>query len=502
MTYLVGIDLGTEGVRVGLFDESGQQVGTASEAIRTSIPGSARAEQDPDEWWIALGRATRAVLAGVDSSGIGGLCVSTTSSTVVACTRLGIPLRPAIMWMDTRAWREAEDSKAIEHDVMRFSGGSDAAEWLAPKAAWLCRNEPEEYAKADYIVEALDFLNFRLTGEWASSLMNATCKANYDPIHRCYHSHIFSELGAEGLEGKLPDKIIRVGDPVGTLTPAAADHLGINGRPIVAQGGIDAHMAMLGGGHPHPGSVFMIAGTSNVQLALTEEILDIDGMWGPYPDALVPGLSLIEGGQISAGSILRWITRDLLQLPEDEAAKLAALPTVSPTGPSSLLVLDYWMGNRTPYRDDRLRGSVLGLSLNHSPADIYRAAVESIAFGTRNVLDSFEQAGLATDRVIVSGGIRHNPLWLQTTADVLGRPIEFCDESNLTTLAGAISAATALDRYDSLASASQSMGAQTRTVTPTPGTATGHDHKYALYLQATTALSNTLHDLVNLTEVR
>jgi ribulokinase len=495
MGVLIGIDLGTEGARVGVFDESGTELASAVRGYETRTPVAGWAEQDPQAWWDAITLATREALDMAGRRDVAGLALATMSSTVVACRADGTPLRPAILWMDARAWCEALSTRGLSHPVMRYSGGADAAEWLVPKAMWLARNEPEVYRQADRIVEALDWLVFRLTGTWASSQMQATCKSNYDPLARRYHPSLFEDMGIEGALGKFPESVLPVGAPIAEVTREAAEQLGISGRPLVAQGGIDAHIAMLATGRPEPGHIFTIAGTSNVLLALTAQEQAVPGIWGPYPEALIPGTWLLEGGQVSSGSVLRWVTRKLLGLDDRQAAALVVGAAKVPPGANSLLVLDYWMGNRTPYRDERLRGVVAGLSLSHTPEDVYRAAVESICYGTRNILQTYTDAGVGADRITVSGGVRHNPLWLQLTADVLGRPYEFAPAANLTTVAGAVCAATALGHGPDLASCSRTFAVSTRTIEPDLTAKSVYDERFALYREATAAFTGVLHKL-------
>ncbi len=164
----------------------------------------------------------------------------------MVCRRDGAPLRPALLWMDCRAAAESDRTAAADHPVLAFSGGSDAAEWLVPKAMWLSRHEAETYARAEVICECLDWINFRLTGAWVGSRMNATCKWNFDSVENRFHDDLFAALGVPDLSSKLPQPILPVGAPSSASARKPAAHLGLSNRPIVAQGGIDAHIACSG----------------------------------------------------------------------------------------------------------------------------------------------------------------------------------------------------------------------------------------------------------------
>jgi ribulose kinase len=166
MTTVLSLDIGTNGARAGVFDVERKRIvakGEAGYPTRHLPPN--RAEQDPLDWWRALKRVVPEVLAEAGQPEIAAISVATFSSTVVICDRAGAPLAPAILWMDARAATEARRT-AVNHPVMKASGGSDAVEWLVPKAMWLARHEPDLWTRTNVICEALDFVNFRLTGMW------------------------------------------------------------------------------------------------------------------------------------------------------------------------------------------------------------------------------------------------------------------------------------------------------------------------------------------------
>lgn len=497
MPILLGVDFGTEGVRVGALRADGRELATGEASYVTSWPRPGWAEQDPLDWWDALRDAVGQILQDIDGSDVCGLGLATTSSTVVTLDDEGRPLREAILWMDSRASQEAQETASVDHPVLRFSGGSAAVEWTVPKAMWLARHEPEVYARAAHIVEAIDYLNWRLTGEWVASRLNATCKMHYDPRDGGFPAELYAAFGVPDLPEKWPTRVLPVGSPLGTLLPSVAEELGLPGGVVVAEGGIDAHMGMLGMNVVHPGDVAMIAGTSVVHLTQAEDPVWHPGIWGPYPDALLDGLWLVEGGQVSAGAILRWLTRMVGAEDADAHERLTHQAAEVPPGSSGLLVLDFWQGNRTPYRDARLRGAVLGLSLAHGAPEIYRACVEALSYGTANVLASFEEAGMEVGALTLAGGIRHNPLWLQTTADVLQRSVHLTGAENATLRAGAVAVAVAVGESADLRSAAQHFAVEGTTIEPREQVAVAYQEGFARYRRAVDATRDSLHDLAD-----
>ena len=181
--YLMGIDFGTGGARVGIFDREGTPVVFHATEWETHHPRPGRAEQDPDEWWSALVKSSRAAMeqSGISPEEIAGISTDSTSSTVVALDQQDRHLRPAIMWMDVRASDQADRIGKTGDPALKYNGyGAVSAEWGLPKALWIKENEPETFNKAKHICDCQDWLNNRLTGEWVSSINIASAKYYYD----------------------------------------------------------------------------------------------------------------------------------------------------------------------------------------------------------------------------------------------------------------------------------------------------------------------------------
>lgn len=496
MSLLLGLDFGTGGVRVGLFDlERRAIVATAEETYRTTHPRLGWAEQSPSDWWEALGRACRRMMRDAGTPEVVAVAVATTASTVVACRRDGTPLRPALLWMDCRAGKEAGRTAESGHPVMAYSGGGDAAEWLVPKAMWLARNEPQVYETAEIICECVDWINFRLSGAWVGSRMNATCKWNYDGVQQRFHPELYEALGASGLADRLPSRIVPVGQAIDRLTLDAAAHLGLQECPVLAQGGIDAHIGMLGANTIDPGTLLMIGGTSVVHLFHLPEQRPVPGFWGPYPHALIEELWMVEGGQVSAGSVLSWLSQQIFQLDEAGTRQLIEAASALPVDGSGLMTLDYFMGNRTPYRDPHLRGAILGLSLGHDRASMYRSMTESVALASANVVEQATGLGVPVDHIVSAGGYCKNPLWLRATVDAIGLPVHLAAEENLTIVGTAAAAATGVGLFPDLRAAAAAVTRLGRCIEPDPAAHAIYAEALDRYRHVTGLLTGTLHDL-------
>lgn len=464
--FFLSIDLGTESARAGLYSGEGVCIATKSSPYATNFPQPGWAEQDPLHWWEATIDAAARVISETQTTEILGVAVSTTASSVVFLDSNNRPLRPAVLWMDTRSRREAELTGEIDHPHMAFAGGMDSPEWLVPKAMWVKRNEPEIFARSQKIGEAVDFITLMLTGRFVGSDLNATCKWNYDPRSKQLPLDLYTQFGVEELSEKLPTEIHPVGTPVSEILPRVQALLGIANRPMVSVGGIDAHMALIALRGSSKSAVSVAAGTSNAFIAETDEAFDSTEIWGPYPHALTPGRWLAEGGQLSAGSVLTWVAERLLGYDRNTLPSLIEEVSALNPGSSGLIVLDDFMGNRTPFRDPLMRGGLLGLTLSTSGAEIYQASVEAVAFATKQVLDSFDRAGIDVNYLCFSGGIVNNSLWLQTTANVVGYPIHSITSDNLTLLATAATAAVGAGSFPNFAAAEQVFRAESKVIDP------------------------------------
>ncbi|UNK40210.1 FGGY-family carbohydrate kinase (plasmid) [Shinella sp. H4-D48] len=498
MAHILSFDFGTGGLCAGVYDTDRRQMLAQAEApYATHYPRAGWAEQSPAEWRAALRAAGRAALEKAGRRTVDAVCTATTASTVAICRRDGTPLSPALLWMDCRAEAEARETASLHHPVMRYCGGSDAVEWLVPKAMWLKRNRRDIWDAAEVVCEALDYVNFDLAGEWVGSRMNAACKWNYDSAAGQFVPEVYEAFGIADLTERLPQRIVPVGGVIAPMRAAMAAELGLENQPIVAQGGIDAHIGILGADTIEPGGMLFIGGTSIVQLVQLAEESDVSGFWGPYPNALNDGRWLVECGQVAAGSMLNWLAGEMFGLDAAGHAALIAEVAANPSRSEGLLALDYMMGNRTPYRDAALRGALMGLTLGHTRADVYAASVDSIALGSANVLSVLKARGVAVDRVMMAGGIVKNAAWLQATVDAIGQAVQVAREDNLSLVGTAAAAAAAIGEFPDLRAAAAACVAPSKELLPDPARAEWFQQMLPLYQDATERLRPVLHQLAS-----
>ena len=292
---------------------------------------------------------------------IAAIGLDCTACTVIPCQNDGTPLRRALLWMDQRAYREAEEISRTADPVLRYVSGAVSPEWMLPKALWLKRHEPEVYRRAGRLVECTDWLMYRLTGEWTLSLNHVTVKWNFARPDGGWSRSLLGKSGLEDLEEKWPTRIVPLGQGNSRLSATAAGELGLAAGTPVAQGGIDAYLGMLGLGAVGAGDLAMVMGSSTCHLAMSPGPLLGSGMLGCYPDAVVEGFYTLEGGQTATGSILNWYRQHFAGNEVAEAERtgknvyeiLDAKAAQVPPGSEGLVCLDYWQGNRCPLKDPR-----------------------------------------------------------------------------------------------------------------------------------------------------
>lgn len=459
--YLLGIDLGTQSLKVGIYNENGKLLLKESATYPTNHTKDGFSEQNPMDWWQALKEALQKAEGHLDLTKITGLSLCATSSTVVLTDKNYQPVAPSQCWMDQRSVKEEDEinsnPSSVVKDRLLFSGQKTSIEWMTTKSLWLRRH----YDLSDkFILEQIDWMNFKLTGEVVASKCNATCKWNYVEHLNGFSDEFFKVIGLEGITKHWPRQILKVGDKVGEVTESAAGELGLLAGTPVFQGGIDAHIGMIGSRALEPGHLSMITGTSFVHLMHHEQPIFNDSLWGPYEGPLLDDHWLLEGGQLSCGSIISWFLNEFYPDSTDESELYRELEEEIKkiqAGSEGLVILDSWKGNRTPYKNPYATGAFVGLTLSHTKYHIYRAILESIAFGTKNVIETFRNSSIPVKKIIAGGGGTKNACWMQIISDVTGLPISIPMDKETGTKGAAIIAAYGTGLYQTIKDASEQM---------------------------------------------
>ncbi len=507
--YCIGIDFGTLSARALLVDaETGREISSGlcdypHGVMESALPSGEKlgvgfALQHPGDYLYALERSVRQALDAAPGSQkqVIALALDVTASTLFPVKKDGAPLclmeefagsphAYAMLWMHAGPQRFADRMTGLAMERgeswLPLLGGRIDAHWTLPKLWQVLEEAPQVYAAADLFVEAGDWLVWRLTGRLTRSASMAGYKNLYAK-DRGYPSNEYLRALDPRLENvmeeKLAGEVLPIGTQAGRLQGDMAEKLGLPAGIPVAVSLIDAHTSVAGCGVTEPGAMVYIAGTSGCHLMLGEKLVPVPGICGVVKDGMLPGFYGYEAGQNCVGDAFGWVAERLT--PPDyheEAARrglgihqyLTELAAQLAPGECGLLALDFWRGNRSILADSDLNGLIVGLTPRTRPEHIYRALLEAAAFGTKIIIDNYQENGLPVRQLVVTGGIsKKNPLFMQILADVCEMSVRVPQTRHSGALGSAVFAAAAAGTegggWASAAEAARRMGSKTERV--------------------------------------
>jgi L-ribulokinase len=522
--YTVGIDYGTlSGRAVVVRVSNGEEVASAVHAYPHGVMErelASTGERLPRDWAlqdaldyvevlkVAVPAAVRE--AGIEPDQVIGIGTDFTASSPLPTREDGTPLsvleeyadRPHAyvkLWKHHAAQEQADRinstaEKRGESWLARY-GGKISSEWQFAKGLQLLEEDPEVFDAADRWVEAADWIVWQLCGR---ETRNA-CTAGFKAIRQddAYPSRDYLvELGGEEFTrfvDKIDGPIAQLGSAAGTLTAEAASWTGLPEGITVAVGNVDAHVTVPAARATEPGHLLAVMGTSTCHVMNGVDVALVPGMCGVVRDGITPGAWGYEAGQSGVGDIFGWFVEHSVPPSYHEAAQdagqdlheyLTSLAEKQQVGEHGLVALDWHSGNRSTLVDHRLSGVVAGLTLATRPEDVYRALLESTAFGTRRIIDAFQDAGVPVERLVIAGGLLKNAFLMQVYSDVTGYPLDVIDSAQGPALGSAIHAATAAGAYDNIEDASRSMGKRRENVyEPDAEQHRRYDDVYADYVE-------------------
>ena len=452
MSKLVGLDVGTTGVKALAISPRGDVVASAEEHYGLSSPQPGWSEQDPEDWW----RASETALAQVGGER-GRIGLSGQMHGLVCLDERGEVLRPAILWNDQRTAAECdeiEERLGLER-LIALTGNRALTGFTAPKLLWLRRHEPDVYARIHRVVLPKDYVRLRLTGEWAIDAADASGTLLFDVAGRRWSDEVLDALEI----------------PVEWLPPVSES------TEIAGAG--DQQAAALGVGVIAPGTVSVVLGTSGVVLAALHEYAHHAAARVHAFCHAAPGLWEAMGVMLNAAGALQWF-RDALA-PGMSFDDLTAEASHREAGAEGVLFLPYLQGERTPHADADATASFTGLSLRHGRGALARAVLEGVAYGLRDSLELLRELGVEPRAGRASGGGAHSRLWLEIVASVLGLPLERCVVDEGSAYGAALLAGVASGTFVSASEAVASCVHVRETIEPNPSWAARYADGYARY---------------------
>ncbi|MGN0634863.1 MAG: xylulokinase [Acutalibacteraceae bacterium] len=489
MMYLLGIDVGTSGTKTVLFDSEGHALASYTGEYPLYQPQNGWAEQEPEDWWQAAAEGIRAVLAKVPAAKSDKIAVGLSGQMhgLVMLDKTGKVLRRSIIWCDQRTGDEVEWMKQTvgEKRLMEISANPAMTGFTAAKILWVQRHEPEIYAQCAHILLPKDYIRYRLTGEYATEVSDASGMQLMDVAARTWSGEL---LSAFQMDAALLGTMYESPDITGTVHAEASMATGLPVGTPVAAGAGDNPAAAIGTGIVRQGTAFNTIGSSAVIYAVSDQLcLDRQGRVHSLC-ASVPGKWTVMSCTQGAGLSLKWL-RDTCCQAEIAAAKqqgadpyrlMDAMAADVPVGADRLLFLPYLMGERSPHPDADCRGVFFGLSARHDRAQMIRAVMEGVAYSQRECLDVFREMGVSVSQMTVCGGGGRSVLWRQMLADVYGCPVTTLQVDEGGALGAALLAAVGVGVFSSVEQACDAV-VRYRTPQNPSADAAAYEPYYALY---------------------
>ncbi|MEA3339855.1 MAG: FGGY family carbohydrate kinase [Chloroflexota bacterium] len=483
--FLIGLDLGTSAVKVGLFDAEGNALRRARRTYPLHAPRPGWAEQEPEEWWAAVCDALREVLAGVEADRVVAVGLSGQAPSQVLVASDGAPLGRAIVWSDRRAAAEADwlAERVTPEQARDWTGYAFITGASQPPARllWLKAHRPDDWACCAAIVQPKDFIACQLTGQIATDINSSFCL--YNPQTSQYATDLLALLDVE------PEKMPPVLEPtavVGRVTPEAASATGLRAGVPVVTGTIDAWCDIIGCGAVAPGCAVDVTGTSEVVALVTEQPVDGEGVASA---PLAEGRYWIGGPMQAGGAALLWLARCFYGQEQPDFELMEAEASGVATGAEGLLFLPYLQGERAPVWDPVARGAFVGLTDRHTRAHCARAVYEGVAFAVRDLLERCRTAaGIGPEELRVSGGGSVSNFWNQVKADVTGLPVQRVATPDAACLGAAMLAAVGVGWFRDLEDAVGAMVQIGDVFDPIPDCVSHYDRLFAAWRRLYPAL--------------
>ncbi len=423
---VIGLDVGTGGARAVLLTEDGTIAATFQAAYGLSLPREGWAEQDPEEWWQSSMTVLRNTVHAARNQGVTVEAVGLTGQMhgAVFLDARGDVLRPAIIWMDGRTQGEARDLQLLgeRRGSLAQTLNPALANFTATRILWLQRHEPEHWARTEVVLLPKDYIRFRLTGEFATDVSDASGTWLLDVGERAWSAALREMLTVT--EAQLP-RVYESDEITGYVRPDVGTEIGFDGRVPVVAGAGDQAAAAMAAGVERPGTTALSIGTSGVVLSVVGEPT------GPLPAALhmfchaVRETWFAMGVTQAAGGSLRWL-RDVIGGGRDYG-ELSDLAAAAPPGADGLMFAPYLAGERCPHADPGARGSFVGLTARHGMPELVRSVMEGVAYSLRDVVEAMGPHGGRPTRIVATGGAAKSPVWREIVEMVLDMPVEWMD---------------------------------------------------------------------------
>ncbi|MCD6256569.1 hypothetical protein J7J45_00725 [Candidatus Aerophobetes bacterium] len=497
--YLLSIDVGTTSVKVGLFTTEGKLKALSTQEYNLLTPSPNVVELPVDTYWIALSRGIKEVLkhSEISPQSILALSLSSQAETLICVDSRGRPLRNAIVWLDTRAEKEAlEIAKNFPSDLLYKTTGIPELSpiWPAAKILWLKRNEPDVFKRTFKFLIVKDYLIWRLTGIFSTDPTESSSTCYLKLNEKDWWDEMLDFVGIE--RNQLP-AIFPSYEVVGNITSRIKSELDLSTSTRVIAGSMDQMAAALGAGNVESGIITESTGTALAVVATVDKPVYDPKRMIPVASHCIPDKFVLMPYSETSGIVLKWF-RDTFPLNPDKKedyGHLLQLASQIPPGAEGLLALPHFTGTTCPDFNPRARGAFVGISFKHKRAHFIRALVESVAFMLRENIELLKELSIPVKKVRSLGGAAKSDTWLKIKTDVLGVPVEVPECSEAASLGAAILAGIGARVFSDINEAVRKVVKIKKSFYPDPSNAGIYQKVYQEYL----SLYQKLYGKVNKT---
>lgn len=497
--YLLGIDIGTSACKIAVFNKQGEVLSTATGDYAVYYPKQGWAEQNPEEWWVAVCSAIKEALekGGIDPKQIAGVGIDGQSWSAIAVDKEGNVLTNTPIWMDTRAQDICEElnEKIGANTIFDLAGNSLQPSYTTAKIIWYQRNMPEVYEKIDKILQSNSYIAYKLTGNITQDVSQGYGFHCFDMHTGTWDDEMCEKLGIP--RSFLPE-IYACHEVVGTVTEKAAKACGLAvGTPVVA-GGLDAACGTLGTGVIHKGETQEQGGQAGGMSICTDTYTADPRLILSYH--VVPGCWLLQGGTTGGGGVMRWLEKEFADFEREEGKRVgkSSLQLFNeeaqdvPAGSDGVVFLPYMSGERSPIWDPNAKGVFYGLDFSKTKGHFIRAAMEGVALSLKHNLEIAEEAGAKVEVLRAMGGSANSLLWTQIKSDVTGKPIVVPSSDTATTLGAVILAGVGIGMYKDFEEAVELTVENKRFHEPNQENFKVYEKNYEIYLELYKNLKETM----------
>lgn len=488
---ILGIDVGTTGIKAVVFDQFGNTLDTEYSEYETFFPNPDWVEQDPNTWWNVLKNVLHKLFLRVQAKNVCAIGVTGQIASVVALDKDDSVLCNSFIWMDKRAVEECQflEEKMTADALYNIIGTRPNVMFVIYKLMWLKKHQPEVFEKIDTVLQPKDYINFKLTGVKASDYTCAAIIHAFRLKELIWYQEAFD---AAGISPEIMPTICSADEVIGYVTDELMAEFGFSAQTPVVACGSDTTVAALGCGMINRGDAGLVIGTSSDVMAISDTVaLDSMQQFGCYPYLYSGKYMMIAGGN-SGGVALKWYRDTFFSYEKAEADKtgesiydnmLAPIENI-PIGSEGLIFLPYMSGERSPVYNPNARGMFVGMGLSHTKEHFTRAIVEGISLSLMDRIIIAENAGVEIDKIIVAGGGSKNDIWRQMLTDMIGKPTLVSKTEEATSLGAAMMAAAGAGIYPSVEEACKNMSSTCNEMQPNSENKERYALLYKLYKEA------------------